>query len=167
MKKFLSPGINIDEYYIPPKDTVQPFRNTFGAYIGTFPWGPINEPVLIRGKKELAEKFRLGSSDDDIRSYLGAYNFLSYGGGFLYVTRLKMDNATNAVGPLLESEYHRYIGKGDDDGLTDPDFNTEVINIGYKNPTENTVTISVDDNKNFEQDMLLFKNLNSNFYYQD
>ena len=90
----VSPGVNISE--IDLTTTVPAVSTTTGAIAGIFRWGPVEDPVLISNKTELADRFGK-PSNTNYEAYFTAESFLSYGNS-LYVSRGVGSDALNATG---------------------------------------------------------------------
>ncbi len=92
----LSPGVTILEKdytsIVPSVDA------STGAFAGTFPWGPVLQPVLLSSENDLVSQFGKPSASN-FESFFTAANFLSYTQS-LYVCRQDSLNAINAVGNL-------------------------------------------------------------------
>jgi phage tail sheath protein FI len=89
----LSPGVAVVE-----KDftsIVPAVATSTGAFAGTFPWGPVLEPVTINSENVLVQRFGK-PTDDNATSFFTAANFLSYSNNLL-VVRSDTQNHRNAV----------------------------------------------------------------------
>ena len=78
----LSPGVAVVE-----KDftsIVPAVSSSIGAFAGTFPWGPVLEPVTVSSENELARRFGK-PNDSNFQSFFTAANFLSYTNNLLLV----------------------------------------------------------------------------------
>lgn len=78
----LSPGVAVVE-----KDftsIVPAVSSSIGAFAGTFPWGPVLEPVTVSSENELVRRFGK-PNDSNFQSFFTAANFLSYTNNLLLV----------------------------------------------------------------------------------
>ena len=79
----ISPGINVSEVDL---TTVVPrLGTTVGAIAGMFPWGPMQERILIGSESQLVATYGEPNSNN-AETFFTAANFLSYGNS-LYVVR--------------------------------------------------------------------------------
>jgi hypothetical protein len=79
----ISPGINVSEVDL---TTVVPrLGTTVGAIAGMFPWGPMQQRILVGTEAKLATTFGNPNSNN-AETFFTAANFLSYGNS-LYVVR--------------------------------------------------------------------------------
>ncbi|CAB4127012.1 tail sheath protein [uncultured Caudovirales phage] len=89
----LSPGVTVLEKdytsIVPSVDA------STGAFAGTFPWGPVLQPVLLSSENDLVSQFGKPSASN-FESFFTAANFLSYTQS-LYVCRQDSANALNGV----------------------------------------------------------------------
>jgi hypothetical protein len=92
----ISPGVNVSEVDL---TTVIPsVLTTAGAFAGTFPWGPANQPITIDSEINLVRTFApQGPNTDSAVSFFTAANFLAYGNN-LKIVRAVGTGANNAVG---------------------------------------------------------------------
>jgi len=89
----LSPGVAVIE-----KDftsIVPAVATSTGGFVGTFPWGPVLEPVTISSENVMVQRFGK-PSDANATSFFTAANFLSYTSNLLLV-RADTVNHKNAV----------------------------------------------------------------------
>jgi phage tail sheath protein FI len=89
----LSPGVAVTE-----KDftsIVPAVATSIGATVGSFPWGPVQDPVRISSENELVRRFGI-PTDDNASSFFTAANFLAYANNLL-VVRADTQNHRNAV----------------------------------------------------------------------
>ena len=124
--RLASPGISIKEVDL-TRGGVDFSINVVGGFVGAFRKGPVNEITRINNEKELVEVFGqpgVGTTDFHYETFLGASNFLSYGGK-LDVVRCKggdLNNANAAVGYasssilLVENQEDYYNNNADDLG---------------------------------------------------
>ena len=91
----LSPGVNVSEVDL---TTVVPsVLTTAGAFAGTFPWGPANQPVSIDSEINLVRNFApQGPDSASAVSFFTAANFLSYGNN-LKIVRAVGSTSNNAT----------------------------------------------------------------------
>jgi phage tail sheath protein FI len=78
----LSPGVAVVE-----KDftsIVPAVSSSIGAFAGTFPWGPVLEPVTVSSENDLVRRFGK-PNDSNFDSFFTAANFLSYTNNLLLV----------------------------------------------------------------------------------
>jgi phage tail sheath protein FI len=78
----LSPGVAVVE-----KDftsIVPAVSSSRGAFAGTFPWGPVLEPVTVSSENDLVRRFGK-PNDSNFDSFFTAANFLSYTNNLLLV----------------------------------------------------------------------------------
>jgi hypothetical protein len=78
----LSPGVAVVE-----KDftsIVPAVSSSIGAFAGTFPWGPVLEPVTVSSENDLVRRFGK-PNDSNFQSFFTAANFLSYTNNLLLV----------------------------------------------------------------------------------
>ena len=78
----LSPGVAVVE-----KDftsIVPAVSSSIGAFAGTFPWGPVMEPVTVSSENDLVRRFGK-PNDSNFDSFFTAANFLSYTNNLLLV----------------------------------------------------------------------------------
>jgi hypothetical protein len=71
----LSPGVAVVE-----KDftsIVPAVATSTGAFAGTFPWGPVLDPVRVSSENVLVQRFGK-PTDENATSFFTAANFLSY-----------------------------------------------------------------------------------------
>ena len=79
----ISPGINVAEVDL---TTVVPrLGTTVGAIAGMFPWGPMQQRILIGSESQLVATYGEPNSNN-AETFFTAANFLSYGNS-LYVVR--------------------------------------------------------------------------------
>jgi hypothetical protein len=79
----ISPGINVAEVDL---TTVVPrLGTTVGAVAGMFPWGPMQQRILIGSESQLVDTYGKPNSNN-AETFFTAANFLSYGNS-LYVVR--------------------------------------------------------------------------------
>jgi hypothetical protein len=71
----ISPGIKVTEQDLVASQ--QAITSTAGAFSGQFRWGPIEDPVVVTGESDLAEKFGKPNSNTVV-DFLSAANFLGY-----------------------------------------------------------------------------------------
>jgi len=90
----ISPGVNVSEVDL---TTVVPsVLTTAGAFAGTFPWGPANQPVSIDSEINLVRNFApVGPDSDSAVSFFTAANFLAYGNN-LQIVRAVAATSNNA-----------------------------------------------------------------------
>lgn len=89
----LSPGVAVVE-----KDftaIVPAVATSTGAFVGTFKWGPVLDPVTIDSENNLVQRFGK-PGDDNATSFFTAANFLSYSSNLL-VVRADTTTHRNAV----------------------------------------------------------------------
>jgi hypothetical protein len=89
----LSPGVAVVE-----KDftsIVPAVATSTGAFAGTFPWGPVLDPVRVSSENVLVQRFGK-PTDENATSFFTAANFLSYTNNLL-VVRADTVNHRNAV----------------------------------------------------------------------
>ena len=91
----ISPGVNVSEVDL---TTVVPsVLTTAGAFAGTFPWGPANQPVSIDSEINLVRNFApQGPDSASAVSFFTAANFLSYGNN-LKIVRAVGSTSNNAT----------------------------------------------------------------------
>lgn len=91
-----SPNISIKE--IDLSGVVPAVTTSTGAFVGSFNWGPVEQPVLIGNEAELVSNFGSPSLDAgaNAQDFLAASAFLKYSSS-AYVTRAVSDSAVNAV----------------------------------------------------------------------
>ena len=91
----ISPGVNVSEVDL---TTVVPsVLTTAGAFAGTFPWGPANQPVSIDSEINLIRNMApAGPDSNSAVSFFTAANFLSYGNN-LNIVRAVGATSNNAT----------------------------------------------------------------------
>jgi len=91
----ISPGVNVSEVDL---TTVVPsVLTTAGAFAGTFPWGPANQPVSIDSEINLIRNMApAGPDSNSAISFFTAANFLSYGNN-LNIVRAVGATSNNAT----------------------------------------------------------------------
>ena len=91
----ISPGVNVSEVDL---TTVVPsVLTTAGAFAGTFPWGPANQPITVDSEINLVRNFApVGPDTDSAVSFFTAANFLAYGNN-LKIVRAVGANSNNAT----------------------------------------------------------------------
>lgn len=102
-----SPDVVIREVDV--SGVVPAVTSSTGAFVGDFPWGPINEPILVGNEGELVDKF--GSPaylNDSVSSteFFAARQFFKYSNS-LQVVRGAADtarNATDGTAALIENQ---------------------------------------------------------------
>ena len=94
----ISPGVNVSEVDL---TTVVPsVLTTAGAFAGTFPWGPANQPVTTDSEINLVRNFApIGPDSDSAVSFFTAANFLAYGNNLKIVRAVGAlsNNATSSA----------------------------------------------------------------------
>lgn len=88
----ISPGIKVTEQDLVASQQVN--LSSAGAFSGQFRWGPIEDPVVVTGESNLAEKFGAPNSNTVV-DFLSAANFLNYSAP-LFVVRVA-NTALNAT----------------------------------------------------------------------
>jgi phage tail sheath protein FI len=93
----LSPSVNVTEVDL---STIVPnVSASVGALAGVFPWGPINQPILLSNENDLKNTFFTPTTLNP-ETFFTAASFLSYGAP-LYVCRVaNTTNATSTIGAL-------------------------------------------------------------------
>ena len=94
----ISPGVNVSEVDL---TTVVPsVLTTAGAFAGTFPWGPANQPVTTDSEINLVRNFApQGPDSASAISFFTAANFLAYGNNLKIVRAVGAlsNNATQSA----------------------------------------------------------------------
>jgi phage tail sheath protein FI len=89
----LSPGVLIVEKDL--TNIIPAVATSTGAFVGTFPWGPVLDPTLVDSEISLVNRFGKPQTDN-ATSFFTAANFLSYTNN-LQLIRVDTDNHRNAV----------------------------------------------------------------------
>lgn len=91
-----SPSIQIKE--IDLSGVVPAVTTSTGAFVGSFNWGPVHEPILVGNEAELVSNFGSPSLDvsANTQDFLAAAAFLKYSSS-AYITRTVDSADTNAV----------------------------------------------------------------------
>jgi phage tail sheath protein FI len=106
MPTFVSPGVYVREVDL---STVIPAASTsIGAFVGSFNWGPVEQPTLVSSESKLSEWFGKPTVDTTATDFLTAASFLSYSGALKVVRVVSVDGevpaANAAVGGGLSGE---------------------------------------------------------------
>jgi phage tail sheath protein FI len=112
----LSPGVAVTE-----KDftsIVPAVATSIGATVGSFPWGPVQDPVRISSENDLVRRFGK-PTDDNASSFFTAANFLAYTNNLL-VVRADTQNHRNAVSIQTESVSSVVVSNGGEGYVTAP-----------------------------------------------
>jgi phage tail sheath protein FI len=112
----LSPGVAVTE-----KDftsIVPAVATSVGATVGSFPWGPVQDPVRISSENDLVRRFGR-PTDDNASSFFTAANFLAYANNLL-VVRADTQNHKNAVASQTGSVTNIEIINGGSGYITAP-----------------------------------------------
>ena len=100
----ISPGVNVSEVDL---TTVVPsVLTTAGAFAGTFPWGPANQPITIDSEINLIRNFAPAGPDaDSAVSFFTAANFLAYGNNLKIVRAIGglSNNATSGANVQIQN----------------------------------------------------------------
>jgi len=103
MAFLVSPGVQVKE--IDMTNVIPATSASIGATVGSFQWGPINQPINVGSEQQLVETFGQ-PNDDTFSSFLTAAQFLSYG-DLIKVIRVvgtgALNATTGAAGVLLNS----------------------------------------------------------------
>ena len=89
----LSPGVLVVEKDL--TSIIPAVSTSVGGFAGSFPWGPVMEPLPMTSENELVATFGK-PQDGNATSFFTAANFLSYTGNML-VTRADVDGSLNAT----------------------------------------------------------------------
>jgi phage tail sheath protein FI len=95
MVTMVSPGVYVREVDL---STVIPAASTsLGAFVGSFNWGPVEQPTLVSSESKLAEWFGKPTVDTTATDFLTAASFLSYSGALKVVRVVSAEGATPAA----------------------------------------------------------------------
>jgi hypothetical protein len=89
----LSPGVVVTERDL--TNIVPAVATSTGAFAGTFPWGPVLDPLQITSENNLVSRFGIPTTDN-AQDFFTAANFLAYSNNLL-VCRTATDGQMNAV----------------------------------------------------------------------
>jgi hypothetical protein len=100
----ISPGVNVSEVDL---TTVVPsILTTAGAFAGTFPWGPANQPITTDSEINLVRNFAPAGPDTaSAVSFFTAANFLAYGNNLKIVRAVGVtsNNATSGANVQIQN----------------------------------------------------------------
>lgn len=160
MANLLSPGVLTREFDL---TTIVPsVSTTETAFVGDFPWGPCNEPVLVDGEREYMFWFNKPTERNFVDFFTG-WNFLNYGNKLYVVRVVDQDNAntsliarnatsTNSQGVTVLNDDHYIVNYRD--GSLDTLFNTGEWIGKYPGELGNSLKVSICGSANAFQSTL-------------
>jgi phage tail sheath protein FI len=97
----VSPGVEVKE--IDLTNVIPAVSTAIGGFVGTFNWGPVEQPILVSSETLLADAF--GTPDaSNVKHFLTAASFLKYASSLKVSRAVRLDalNATDEFGtPIL------------------------------------------------------------------
>jgi len=136
----LSPSIEYNEKSF--LNVVEQVANRFAGMVGRFPWGAVDERVLIENETDLLNQF-LAPTEDNYKDWFSAKNYLDYNNK-LYVVRSITESGSYNSGLTTFSEELKNISHGT---VTGTFVEGETITGGTSSAT-GTIVVLEDESMN-------------------